>query len=119
MPAKPDQQPERHKTIQERYDEAQQRYNVSRAVIDRPDVPPTGKLLLALAGSTTLGIVPLGISKAEPVAFAAVLVCSLAIALLIYRLPDPRPKKRPGRNWTRPLEPRSRRAHKRQFRDTS
>ncbi len=116
MPATPKPQPERRKTIQDLYDEAQSRYNVMRAVIDRPDVPAKGKLLLALGFSATfLGIVPLGISRAKPEAYAAVLICTLTIAYIIYRIADP-PRRKNVRQWTRPPQPRSRPGNKAKLR---
>src|SRR5207244_4116399 len=91
-------QPEPHESVQDRFAEALERYGgISRAVVERPDVPARGKLLLALSWTSILGIVPLGIRDGPFDAYASLIVCTLAIALLINRLQEPRRKTR--RPW--------------------
>ncbi len=110
MRTSPNPQPEQLESIQDRYAKAQDRYGVMRAVIDRPDVPAKGKLLLALSWPTITGIGLLGIRSAPLSAYYALVACILAIALLISRIKDPTGRSR--REWARPPKPRPRREHK-------
>lgn len=106
-------QPEHHKSIQTQWEDAQKSYSPSRAVmavIASPDVPARSKVLLALSGISTAGIVVLGTSRSPMEAIAAVLACNLSIALLTKDTSKPRDS--PRAELPRPPKPRPRRAHK-------
>lgn len=60
-----------------------------RAVVDREDIPARGKLLLCVFAVSALGLVALGIAKANSEAFGWLLGATVAIALLIC-LPERR-----------------------------
>lgn len=113
-----DQQPERRKSVQQRYEEAQSRYSPVQAVIEQPDVPPQGKLMVALAASSIPGIVTLGISRAPLEAYGSLLICSLSFALFLNRTKGRAARAHRDRS-TRPPQPRPRRHHQGKFRGST
>jgi len=101
-------------SIQDRYENAQKRFSPLRATLEQPDLPPRGKLLVAVHWSFALGIAPLAYFKASWEAYSSFVLCTLVIALLINQTREPCRGK--DRIWTRSSKPRPGRSHKGKFR---
>ena len=89
---------EQHDSVQDRFFKKQGLYSPTRAVIDSPDIPARGKLLLAVLPTSITGVVVLGIRNSPWQAYAALLICTLALALLLNQIKEPQRRRRRRRS---------------------
>ena len=106
-----------HESILSRYTKRQNLYGVTRAVIEHPDIPVSGKLQIGLVCAVGTFIVLLGISRSPWEAYGFLLVCHITSAILIHKTKSP---SRKSSGWhTRTPKSRLRRPSKSKFRGPS